>query len=456
MESILEKEQLIELEITGITQEGSGVGRFNGMVVFVPMTAVGDRLQVRITKVLKNHALGIIEQIVTPSDSRVQNHCPVYNRCGGCSLRHISYSEECGIKESWLRENMSRIGRLQPPYEPMTPAPTQERYRNNAQYSTARVGGETRTGFYAKGSHDLIPVWDCLLQPAIFAEIAKQFCTFLDEKGIDPYDETSETGLVRGLYLRISAATGGIMVCVIINGGGIPAARELVLRLVEAFPQIETVVLNINRRRGSITLDCQERILYGEGTVSDTLAGVEIALSPQSFYQINHAGAELLYKKALEYAAPKETDVLLDLYCGAGAIGLSMARYVSKVIGVEIVENAVADAEINAARNAVTNAEFICADAAKAVLLLEEKKICPHIVILDPPRKGVASEALQCVGRMNPQRIIYVSCNSATLARDCALLSEFGYETERVCAVDLFPRTAHCEAVALLKRNHMN
>ena len=452
MEAVLKKDRLIDLEITGITQEGSGVGRFNGMVVFVPMTAIGDRLKVRVIKVLKNHAQGVVEEIVTPAGSRAKNHCPEYNHCGGCSLRHISYSEECAVKENWLRENMSRIGHLQPEYDPMTPAVSSERYRNKVQYSVARIDGEICTGFYAKNSHDLIPIWDCALQPEIFAEIAVLFRAFLDEKGIDPYDEVSETGLVRSLYLRVSAATGGIMVCIVINGDRLPAERELVSRMIEAFSQIETIVLNINRRRDSVVLDLRERVLYGNGTISDMLAGVGVSLSPQSFYQVNHAGAELLYKKVLEYAAPKKTDVLLDLYCGAGAIGLAMARYVNRVIGVEIVEDAVADARANAARNTITNAEFLCADAAKAVLLLEEKKISPDMVVLDPPRKGVAPETLRCIGRMNPERIVYVSCNSATLARDCALLSELGYETVRAGAVDLFPRTAHCETVVLLSK----
>ena len=452
MEKTLKKNQLIDLEITGITQEGSGVGRFDGMVVFVPTTAPGDRLKVRVVKVLKSHAFGIVEEIVAPGDSRVQDNCPTYKRCGGCSLRHISYDEECDIKEDWVRENMSRIGHLKPEYDTMTPAPNPERYRNKAQFFIASVDGEVSTGFYAKRSHNLIPIWDCVLQPDVFGGIAKEFCEFLNKKGVAPYDEVNHAGLVRGLYLRISEDTGGVMVCVVINGGGIPGEDELVSRLVNAFPQIETIALNINRRRSNVILGQEERVLYGDGTISDTLAGIEIAISPQSFYQINHNGAELLYKKALEYAAPKETDILFDLYCGTGAIGLSMARYVSKVIGVEVVPDAVADAKLNAARNAITNAEFLCADAAEAVLLLEEKKINPDIVVLDPPRKGVALETLQCVARMNPERIVYISCNSATLARDCARLLELGYETERVGAFDLFPRTVHCEAVALLTR----
>jgi 23S rRNA (uracil1939-C5)-methyltransferase len=356
------------------------------------------------------------------------------------------------IKERWVRENLSRIGHVHPEFDPAIPSPREGRYRNKAQYPIRRVNSRITTGFFAPRSHELVPMFDCPLQPEAFADIAKAFCGFIEERGLEPYDEADGSGLIRGLYLRLGEATGQVMVCPIVNGGGIPGEAELVERLLAACPQIETVVININRGRGNAVLGDGERVIHGGGKIEDVLAGARVALSPRSFYQVNRSCAELLYAKALEYAAPAPGDTVLDMYCGAGTIGLSMAGKAGRIIGVEVVGSAVADARENAVRNNIANAEFILADAVEAAAELEARGVRPDIVLLDPPRKGAAPETLAAIARRAPRRIVYVSCDSATLARDCARLAELGYNAARADAVDMFPRTAHVESVVLLER----
>lgn len=454
MKQAIKKNQIIDISITGLTQDGNGVGRDpgSGMVVFVPLTAPGDVLRVKIVKVLRSHAFGIIEELLEPAACRVENRCPAYKRCGGCSMRHISYEREMEEKEAWVTENLRRIGHIQVPMDAPIPSQNVDRYRNKAQYPVRRVNGRITTGFFSRRSHTLIPVEDCLLQPELFRDISACLCQFMEDHGIEPYEEADHSGLVRTLFLRHAAATGQVMVCIVINGGFLPEEDALVRKLREACPAIASVILSINRERGNVILGRRERILYGDSTISDVLCGVNIQLSARSFYQVNHHSAQLLYEKALEYAAPTQDSLLLDLYCGVGTIGLSMAGQAGQLIGVEIIEDAIEDARRNATANGVDNAEFICGDASAALEELRQRKLTPDIVLLDPPRKGVAEEALVTVAAMAPQRIVYISCNSATLARDCAKLEELGYRAEKACAVDMFPRTGHVETVVLMIR----
>ena len=452
----MKKNQVVELTITGISQDGSGVGRHEGMVIFIPMAAVGDRLRVKVVKALKSHAFGIIEEILEPSPHRIENDCPAYKRCGGCSLRHIAYENESEIKAGWLTENLSRIGHIQ--VEMDTPIAGEQscRYRNKAQYPVRRVNGKIRTGFYARHTHDLIPVEDCRLQPAFFADIARAFCAFLEDNGIEPYSDSDHSGLVRSLYLRHAAATDQVMACLVLNGNGMPQEEALVACLRGACPQMSSIVINTNRQRGNTLLGDKERTIYGADTIADVLCGVAVELSPRSFYQVNHDGAEALYRKAFAYASPQPGDLILDLYCGAGTIGLSflaaMQPQAARLIGVEVVEAAVENARRNAAQNGMNHAEFLCADAGGAAQELQKRGLTPDMVLLDPPRKGAAPEVLLAIAQMKPRKIVYISCNSATLARDCARLAELEYRVQRAVAVDMFPRTAHVEAVVLLEK----
>lgn len=449
---MLTKNKLIPLEITAISHEGDGIGRFEGMAVFVPMTAIGDRIRAKVVKVLKNHAYAIIDELVQPSAHRVPEDCPVFARCGGCSLRHIGYPHELAVKSGGVGDNLARIGSIDCALDVPLPSPCIDRYRNKAQYPVRRINGKIRTGFFAKRSHALIPVEDCLLQPAFFRDITQTIVAFAEQFSIEPYDEEAHSGVLRHIYIRFAEKTGQVMVCLVINASTLPHGQELVRRLRAACPDVATVVLGINKERTNVVFGSKVTVLFGPGHITDELCGISVDISPLSFYQVNRPAAEALYRTALEYADPRPGDTLLDLYCGAGAIGLSMAHAVKEVIGVEVVAEAVEDARKNARQNGITNARFLCADAFEAVAQLQKEGMKPDIVVLDPPRKGAGADVIACIGQLSPQKVVYISCNSSTLARDCKALYALGYRMEKARAADLFPRTAHMECVALLSK----
>ncbi|MFV0496949.1 MAG: 23S rRNA (uracil(1939)-C(5))-methyltransferase RlmD [Candidatus Fimivivens sp.] len=449
---MLKKNAIISLKITDITHEGNGVGRTDGLAVFVPFTAIGDRLKVRIVKVLSHYAFGIIEEMVAPTACRQEDDCPIYRRCGSCSLRHISYEEELSIKNSWVAQNLRRIGKLTIPLPPAIPSPQVDRYRNKAIYPIRLQNGVPIVGFFAKRSHNVVPADDCLLHPGFFSEIAAAFCRWLAEYNISIYDESTHSGLVRALYIRHAQATGEVMVTIIANGDAIPQTQTLIQALRSACADIISIILNINNDKTNVLLGQKCQTLWGEPTITDRLCGLSFSLSPLSFYQVNRRGAEQLYGIAKTFAALSGGEVLLDLYCGAGTIGLSMAHQAGQLIGVEIIPDAVKNAQQSATQNGITNARFICADAAAAAAQLESEGIAPDVIILDPPRKGCTPELIKTTARMAPDRIVMVSCNSATAARDIALFGELGYAAEKIQAVDMFPRTAHVETVVLLSR----
>lgn len=447
----MKKNDIITLEISGMTAEGSGVGRYEGMAVFVPMTAPGDVAQVHIVKVKKNYAYGKLKELASSGEGRRTPDCDSFSRCGGCVYRHLNYDTECRIKQERVRDAMTRIGGFDIEAEPIIPAVSPERYRNKAQYPIASDGS---VGFYAVHSHRIIPCKDCALQPWEFTAAAEIVKRWINENGISVYEESTHTGLLRHLYLRRGFASGELMVVLVINGTAIPAADALVTSLKARFSDaLKSVQLNINRENTNVILGETCKVLYGEPYITDVLCGVRVRLSPLSFYQVNRDMAEKLYEKAAEYAEPEGKDIL-DLYCGAGTIGLSMANKAKSVIGVEIIPQAVEDAQINASENGITNARFMCADAAVAAERLAQEKIKPQVVIVDPPRKGCAPELLQVIANdFSPERVVYVSCDPATLARDAAIMRELGYELREYTPVDLFPRTAHVETVALFQRD---
>lgn len=448
IESIKEN-SIIETEITAVTNEGSGVSRYNGMVVFTPFTAVGDVAKVRITKVGKNCLYGEMEKLVKPSLSRKEAECPVFGECGGCALRHIEYEEEKQIKTGWVEDHIRRIGGLDLSPFPVRPSPKTEHYRNKAIYQVGKdAQGEVIFGFYKRKSHEIINGESCLLQPEIFSDILKAIRFFVTEKKISVYDEKTHRGLLRSVYIRQGEVTKEIGVCLVLNGDSLPASELLISVLSTNFPEIVSIVLNTNKERTNVVLGGTFRTIYGKDGITDVLCGVKVDLSPAAFYQVNHDAAEMLYGAAADFAELSGTETLLDLYCGAGTIGLSMADRVRKLIGVEIVPEAIENAKKNAERMGVMNADFFCGDAAVAAETLRERGLKPDVVILDPPRKGCSEETLEAVAKMEPERIVMVSCNTATMARDLKLLETLGYQTKKVQPVDLFPRTANCEAVA--------
>lgn len=450
---LIKENSFIETEITAVTNEGSGISRYEGMVVFTPFTAPEDIARVKIAKVGKNCIYGELDSIISPSEKRIEPNCDVFGECGGCALRHMSYDAELFEKTSWVRDHVKRIGGFDIEPFPTIGSPKTEEYRNKAIYQVGKgKNGEPIFGFYRKRSHDILNCKNCKLQPKEFEKILEAIGFFVKESKCSIYSEEKHSGLLRAVYIRKGEVTGEIGVCLVLNGDKLPGEKMLVSLLSTEFKNITSIVLNTNKERTNVVLGRKSRTIFGKDGITDVLCGVTVDISPASFYQVNHSGAELLYKTAADFAELSGGELVLDLYCGAGTIGLSMVNKVGKLIGVEIVSDAIENAKLNAKRMGVENAEFICADAGAAAEELERRGLAPDVVILDPPRKGCSDETLEAVAKMSPKRIVYVSCNTATMARDFKLLCEHGYEPQKVQPVDMFPRTAHVEAVALLSK----
>lgn len=445
----MRKNDEIILNITDVTNEGSGVGKYEGMAIFVPLTAVGDTARVKILKVKKTYAFGKVIEIITPSKNRIEPDCAVFNKCGGCVYRHIDYRAECDLKQNRVRETVKRIGGVDLEPENILCGDNTNGYRNKAQFPVDLSG---KAGFYAFHSHRIIPCCECKLQPEIFGKIISALEEWIIDNNVSVYDESCHKGLLRHLYLRIAQATGEIMLTLVINGEKLPCLDKLIKIITDKFPQIKSIQLNINKKDTNVILGDKCIRIYGEGYITDILCGVKVRLSPLSFYQVNRTMAEVLYNKAKEYAMPKGKNIL-DLYCGAGTIGLSMADEAKNIIGVEIVPEAIEDAKFNAKNNGIDNARFICSDATLAAEELSAQGIKTDVVIVDPPRKGCTEELINTIANnFKPERVVYVSCDVATLARDIKIFESLGYKLTEYTPVDLFPRTAHVETVALLKR----
>lgn len=448
----LKKNDIIELAVTGCAMDGSGIGRHDGLAVFVSGAAAGDTVAAHILSVKSNLAYARIDKILVPSPDRIEPDCPVYGRCGGCAFRHLRYEAELDIKRDHIRQAFKRIGKIDIEPDPVDSPSGPGRYRNKAMYALQQDAGKLKIGFYAPRSHRVADCRDCRLQPTDFKTVLDVFAGWMDQNAVTVYDETTREGLMRGIFIRRAQATGETMACAVVNGKGIPHADRLTAALLEAVPGMTSIAVNINTRDTNVVLGEKTVTLYGEPAITDILCGLKFVISPASFYQVNHAGASRLIEKARDFAGLTGAEMVLDLYCGTGTIGLTMAASAKEVIGVETVAAAVCDARSNAALNGITNARFLCADAAEAAEQLKSEGISPDVIILDPPRKGCSPQTLESAAAMKPERIVYVSCDAATLARDCALLAEFGYRVNNVEPVDMFPRTGHVETVVLMFR----
>lgn len=451
MGEFMKKNDIVTLEITSITNEGSGVARYDGMAVFVPLTAVGDVIEARILKVHKTYAYAKIERIITPSADRIENDCPVFKKCGGCVFRHISYAAELRAKEQIVRDAFERLGGIdlsRVDFLPIDASEDCERYRNKLQMPLGKTDSGIISGFYSERSHRIVPIEDCQLQPEIFSEIVMFIKKRVTELKISVYNEEKNEGVLRHIYLRRGHYSGEIC-AVFVARRKVPEFQKLACELVEKFPKIMGVVLNLNPDKTNVILGEREITLIGKPEISDQMCGVEVEISPKSFYQVNTKAAENLYRKAAEFANP-HGKTILDLYCGAGTIGLSMAQEAAKIVGAEIVSEAVENARKNALLSGIDNAEFIAADAVEAAAMFAKRGLSVDVIILDPPRKGCGEAVLaECV-KMNPERIVMISCNPATAARDCKFLSENGYLPRAIQPFDLFPRTRHVECVVLM------
>ena len=442
------KNQVYTAEILGYSSEGLGIARIGGQVVFVHDAIAGEVCDILVMKVLKKTAFGKVVAWKAVSPHRREPDCPYYRRCGGCAYRHMDYAEELWAKEHRVQDALTRLGGSDVEVEKILGASETLHYRNKSQYPVSPDG---KVGFYRARSHCVTDLTACLIQKPQADAAAGALRTYLAEYRVPGYDEQTGTGLVRHLYVRTNAK-GQSLICVVVNGEKLPREDALVEAMRQAVPEAVGVVLNSNTRRSNVILGDQYRTLWGGDTLADTLCRHSFRLSIPSFYQVNRDQAEVLYRRAVDYAGLTGTELVLDLYCGAGTITLTMADKAKKVIGAEIISAAVENARENAADNGVENVEFFCGDAGDIALKLAGENLHPDVICVDPPRKGLAPEVIDAMVRMGPQRIVYVSCDPATLGRDVKLLSHRGYQAVRAAAVDLFPGTAHVETVCLLSK----
>lgn len=444
----LEKGSVYTAVIDGYSSEGLGIARVNGAVVFVPHAVRGEEIDLRITKVMKTSYAGEIVKIHNPSPERMEPECPYAGKCGGCAYRHLTYPEELWAKRQRVQDALTRIGGLELTVEEILGAKNPEHYRNKSQYP---VGADGSIGFFQARTHKVVPIRRCLIQTEAADRTAQAVGEWMRRYKISAYDETTGKGLVRHVCVRVNRK-GESLCCVVVNGNKVPREPELAAYVTAAVPHTVGVLLNSNTRRGNVVLGDKYRTLFGRNYLMDTLCGLEFKLSMPSFYQVNRDQAEVLYGKALEFAGLTGNETVLDLYCGIGTITLCLAKAAKRVIGAEIVPPAIRDAKENALRNHVENAEFFCGDAADIAAKLESDGLRPDVVTVDPPRKGLAPEVIASVAAMGPEKVVYVSCDPATLGRDVKIFREFGYEAKRAAAVDMFPGTAHVETVVLLSR----
>ena len=435
--------------ITDYTIQGQGIAHVEGCAVFIPNAIAGEVCEIQITKAAKTWAAGRIRRILEVSPHRVNRACPQSKLCGGCAFQHMDYQEECRLKAERVRQALNRLGGEALKTMDLLPAPETRRYRNKAQYPVAQEKQRAMAGFYREGTHQVVSCPQCgILAPEMDA-VRDAVVDYMNQYRVSAYDEGSGTGLVRHIYVRKGWVSGQLLVCLVVNGTRLPRQEALLERL-QRIPGFATLVLSVHQKPGNAVLGNTFHTLYGPGWIEDTLCGLTFRLSPRSFYQVNHDQAERLYELAIAGAGIQKTDVVLDLYCGVGTITLAMAKAAGRVIGVEVEPQAVADAKDNARRNGVQNAEFFCGDAGQAALSLREQGLTPDVVVVDPPRKGLSPDVIQALAQMSPRKIVYISCDPATLARDVALLKERNFQLLGARAVDMFPRCAHVETVAWL------
>ena len=446
------KNQEYTVTVEGYSGEGAGVARIDGFVVFVQGALRGEVCRILILKVLKSVAFAKVVEVLSPSPHRVAPDCPYFPRCGGCTYRHMDYAEELALKRQRVQDNLARIGGSGVEVEEILGAEETLRYRNKAQYPVSPDG---RVGFYRARTHEVIDTERCLLVKPEADAAAEAVRRYMKDFHVTGYDERTGRGLVRHVYVR-SNVKGECLICLLVNGKRLPHEQELVERLRHACPRAVGVVLGVNTRRDNVILGEAYRTLWGQDRLEDVLCGKTFRLSVPSFYQVNHAQAERLYARAIEYAQLTGGETVLDLYCGAGTITLALAEHAGRVLGAEIVPEAIADARENAARNGAANAEFFCGDASDVAAKLAREDLRPDVVTVDPPRKGLAEGVAASIASMRPERVVYVSCDSATMARDVKRFAALGYEAVRACAVDLFPRADHVETVCLLSRREMD
>ncbi|MGL5652083.1 MAG: 23S rRNA (uracil(1939)-C(5))-methyltransferase RlmD [Paraclostridium sp.] len=452
---MLLKDREYEVDVVDIGQGGVGIGKHDGFTVFVDGGLISDKLKVKITKSKKNYAVGEIVEIIEKSPFRVERVClDKLSDCGGCQIQELVYQKQLDIKTNEVKQTISRIGKLNDTLvHPTLGMENPFRYRNKAQFPIQKINGKTAIGFYKKKSHDVIPTDKCIIQHDVNDKIIKIIKTYIKAYNVSIYDEKTHTGVLRHLVTKVGFETKEVMVVLVANGKKLPYLNELASVLKENVPGFKTLVLNTNREKTNVILGKENKVIYGDGKINDYIGDLVFEISPLSFFQVNPSQTEVLYNKALEYADLKENDTVFDIYCGIGTISLFLAQKAKKVYGVEIVGDAIKDAKINAKLNKLDNTEFFVGKAEEVVPKLYKEGKTANVVVVDPPRKGCEESVLDTIVSMEPDKVVYVSCNPSTLARDLAYLDERGYKCKEIQPVDMFPHTMHVESIALLCRD---
>ncbi len=448
----VEKGQTYTIDITGLGHSGEGVGRYQDFTVFIPGALPGETVEAVITTVKKTYATGRLRTVLTPAPHRISPECAIYSLCGGCQLQHVSYQEQLNTKRQQVIDAITRIGKLpEVVVHPTIGAANPWYYRNKMQFPVGRKNNKVVVGCYAQGSHDIIDTDNCLIQHQSNNDIAREVRKAIQELSIEPYDEHTGQGVIRHVLGRIGTSTGQIMVVLVTATERLPKQQALVERLIASIPGLVSIIQNINPKSTNIIMGHKTRTLWGQDTISDKLGEFTFAISARSFFQVNTTQAEVLYNQAVKYAGLTGRETVIDAYCGTGTITLFLARHAAKVYGIEIVEPAILDARQNAITNNVTNAEFIVGDAVDIMPRMFKQGIKPDVIVVDPPRAGCEQKVLETFVNMEPQRIVYVSCNPASLARDLAILDDLGYKTQEIQPVDMFAQTFHVESVAVIE-----
>ena len=450
----MKKDDLIEVTIEDLSEEGTGIGKFEGMTFFIKDAVIGDRVRAKIMKLKKTYGFARLMEVLTPSPDRVEPLCPVARQCGGCQIQAMSYEAQLAFKTRKVENNLKRIGKFEEiPMESIIGMEDPFHYRNKAQFPFGKNrDGKIITGFYAGRTHSIIENTSCHLGKEVNEEILEKILAWMNAFHVEPYNEATGKGLMRHSLIRCGFRTGEIMVCLVINGRKIPGEEALVDSL-KIIPGMTSISLNVNKEKTNVILGREVINLWGRPYIEDYIGEVKYQISPLSFFQVNPVQTERLYGKALEYAGLTGEETVWDLYCGIGTISLFLARKARKVYGVEIIPDAIEDARRNASLNGFTNTEFYVGKAEEVLPEKYEKEgVRADVIVVDPPRKGCDENLLSTMVKMQPERIVYVSCDSATLARDLRYLCDNGYELKRVCPADMFPQTVHVEAIVLLQR----
>lgn len=441
-----------KINIEDMGHNGEGIGRVDGFTVFIDGGIPGDYVLAEISTLKKNYAVGEIKEILDESEDRIDPLCSVASICGGCQIMHMDYAAQLKIKEKRVRENLQRIGKINTIVHPTIGMHNPYEYRNKAQFPVGVIDGKAIMGFYKRGSHDIVQTDNCNIQSPINTEVIESVRKYIDDNRISVYNEKTRKGLIRHVVTKIGFTTGEVMVVVITNGKKLPNQDELIELLKSKITGLKSVIHNVNDKNTNVIFGNETKTIYGVDKIVDYIGDLKFNISAHSFYQVNPIQTEVLYGKAMEYANLSGTENVFDIYCGIGTISLFVAKKAKRVWGVEVIKSAIEDAKENAKANNVKNADFYVGKAEVVIPKLYKEGKAADVVIVDPPRKGCEQSVLETIVSMNPKRVVYVSCNPATLARDLAYLEENGFTTKEVQPVDMFPHTAHVECVIRLQK----